>query len=333
MWEIDLHSIISVIQQYSLSMERLKSIFRNNVPSYIFPILVYIYSIYFADKKGFQVSKQGRYIDIKQRKKCIRLSINHINYFQDIIHSFKYYFHAVKPLEIDGIELVDYSTPRFHEVMGYDLHPIIFPSFAEPLSTTDQYIKFANLKKGDIVLDLGAYSGLTSIRFGQQVGKKGEVIAVDADYQNVQYLKKNLYYYFRMTGKKIQLLEGAVWEHNDGLMFSSEGNMGSSAVSFVGTRNDHIVKVPSYTLSKIVQKFKLLKVDFIKCDIEGGESVIFKDKAFFEKFRPRIIIETHEINGQDTESQCRKYLSKCNYRFKKVVQKGVSLPLLECSPE
>lgn len=279
------------------------------------------------------MSKHADDIFIKDGNRSIKLSIKHLIYLQDIINSFEYYFDAVKPLEIDGTQLVDYSTPRFHEVKGYDLHPVIFPSFAEPLSTTDQYLDFAKLRSGDVVLDLGAYSGLTSIRFDQEVGKKGRVVAIDADRQNIQYLKKNLYYYRKITGKTIDLLEGAVWENNKGLIFSSEGNMGSSAVSFVGSRHNNIVKVPSFTLSTIAQKFKLKKINFIKCDIEGGESVVFKDEAFFKKYHPRIIIETHTINLKDTAPDCKKHLSKYGYRFKKVIQKGVPLPLLECTPE
>jgi hypothetical protein len=181
-------------------------------------------------KGGLSIKKHKLFFDIiASDGRCIRISRKHKVYLSDIINSFEYYFTAVHPIEIDGIRLVDYSTPRFHEISGYDLHPIIFPSFAEPMVTSTQYLEFAKLGNGSIVLDLGAYSGFTSILFDQSVGKEGRVIAVEADEINIKYIKKNFSLYEKITGKKIELLEGAVWENNDGLMFSNEGNMVSSS--------------------------------------------------------------------------------------------------------
>jgi FkbM family methyltransferase len=51
--------------------------------------------------------------------------------------------------------------------------------------------------------------------------------------------------------------------------------MGSSAASIVGNNRGLVSKVASFTLSSIANKFKLQRVDFIKCDVEGAEKVIF----------------------------------------------------------
>lgn len=314
-------------------INKVKKTFISILPSKILNILIDIYVYYASVKKGLYVNKQKMFFDIKDKTgKVIRISRKHNFYLPDIINSFHYYFKAVNPIEIDGIRLIDYSTPRYHEVNGYDLHPIIFPSLSEPISTTQQYLKFAKLKNNSIILDLGAYSGLTSILFDQSIGKNGQVIAVDADKVNIKYIKKNLELYKKITGRNIKLLKGAVWENNEGLMFSNEGNMGSSAASIIGKRTGTITKTPSYTLSAIARKFHLKKIDFIKCDIEGAESVIFKDKKFFEKNRPKIIVETHIINNVSTIQSCIEQLSDYGYKFKKINQKGVSLPLLECLP-
>ncbi len=306
---------------------------RKTIPSFIFNYFIYVYAVILCNKKKLKIKKYKLFIDVYNTKRCIRISYKHLNYIFDIINSFQYYYKAVEPLSIDGINIVDYSTPRYHNVKGYNLHPIIFPSFAEPLSTTKQYLKSADLKSGSIVLDLGAYSGLTSILFDQLVGDKGRVIAVDADKINVEYIKKNFSLYEKITKRKIDLLVGAVWKDNNGLIFSNEGNMGSSAVSIVGKRgNSRVSKIQSFTLSKIAELFHLDKIDFIKCDIEGAEAHIFNDKYFFKKFKPRIIIELHTVDSKSTYKNCVDELSKFGYKFKNIEQNGVSLPLLECRP-
>ncbi len=101
------------------------------------------------------------YADVISGDRVIRVALRHAHYLYDIVVSFDYYFLAVAPLRQAGMRLVDYSTPRWHEVMGYDLHPVQFPSFAEPVVTALSYLDFAQIRDGSIVLDLGAYSGLT----------------------------------------------------------------------------------------------------------------------------------------------------------------------------
>jgi hypothetical protein len=109
-------------------------------------------------------------IDITKGINTIRVSRTHAVYLQDIINSFDYYFSAVIPFQHLGRNIVDYSTPRYHDVVGFKAFPILFPSFSEPLITATQYMDFASLSEGMTVLDLGAYSGFTSIIFSQAVG-------------------------------------------------------------------------------------------------------------------------------------------------------------------
>ncbi len=314
------HKMINCIKKHILSVTWISSLI---VPLYLrAKAFARRINLFFGDN----------YIQFSKENKAIRISKNHILYGLDIINSFDYYFNAVEPINIENILLVDYSLPKFHNVIGYNKHPIFFPSLAEPLSTTNQYIKFSDLSNGNVALDLGAYSGLTSIIFKELVGSDGVVIAVDADSSNYEAAKLNFKSYFESTGTSINLLFGAVWNHNLGLSFSSEGNMGSSASDLVGDARGHVNLVPSFTLSAIAEKYSLKNVDFIKCDIEGAESVIFDDDAFFSKFHPRIILETHFIDGVDTAIACSLQLSKYGYVCSPIEQDGVTFPLLQCVP-
>ena len=285
-----------------------------------------------AKRMGLDIKVRSDFIDIVKGFNVVRISTGHAVYLQDIINEFDYYFDAVIPFKVFNDNVVDYSTPRYHDVVGFDAFPILFPSFSEPVKTAIQYTEFANLVEGATALDLGAYSGLTSIIFSEAVGKTGTVVAVDADQRNIECIKRNFSNYKKYFNKEIYLLEGAVWEHNDGLEFSCEGNMGSSAASIVGNKRGSVSKVPSFTLSSIADKFNLQRVDFMKVDVEGAEKVIFEDKQFFQKFSPRIIMETHTVDNVMTTEKCISDLKNYGYSCKQIVQEGSTAPLLECTP-
>ncbi|MDC1271287.1 FkbM family methyltransferase [Planktomarina temperata] len=286
-----------------------------------------------AKSFGLTIKLGAHYLNLYRNTQIIRIALKHLVYAGDIISSFEYYFSAVKPQSFNQYEIVDYSTPRFHNVIGFDLMPVVFPSFSEPLVTTNQYLHFANLKPGDTAIDLGAYSGLTSIVFKEIVGNLGKVIAVDADSENMKAILENTKLYKSITGNNIDIINGAVWSHCNGLSFSTEGNMGSSASEIVGVNRGSVDVIKSYTLSALCEIGKVNSVDFIKCDVEGAEAVIFEDETFFQSHRPRIIIETHLKDGIETTEKCISDLTKFGYECRKIIQTGVTLPLVECYPK
>jgi len=285
-----------------------------------------------ASKRGLSVRLHDSFIDVIKDDAIIRVSRKHTVYLNDIFLSFDYYHKAVMPFRVNGFNIVDYSSPRYHDVAGFDLWPIMFPSFAEPVVTTSQYLEFAGLTAEMTVMDLGAYSGLTSILFSQSVGPHGTVLAIVADPVNLQCIHRNIDRYNRYSSSFIKIIEGAVWNNSGGIKFSCEGNMGSSASTIVGSNRGRLIEVQTYTLSDIAKLNKLTRVDFIKCDIEGAESVVFEDKEFFEAFRPRIIVEPHMIDGKLTSDKVIADLSRYGYKCRAIQQKGVSLPLIECVP-
>ena len=268
------------------------------------------------------------------KNQIIRLRLDHVHYVGDYVKMFDFYFESVEPVQYTDYAVIDFSVSKYHDVIGYTRHPIYFPTVAEPITTTEQYLDFANLSEGKVVIDIGAYSGLTSILFKDLVGKSGTVVAVEADTENVEAIKKNFTLYKNITGNNIELLYGAAWNHNNGLTFSNEGNMGSSATEIVGTGRGTSNQVPSYTLSRIAEEMNLSHVDFIKCDIEGAEEVLFEDTAFFNKYKPRIIVETHETKPQVlTSDKVISDLSKVGYEHKVIEQIGHHLPLIEFIPK
>jgi FkbM family methyltransferase len=311
----------------------LKNFLKNRVPKSVIRAL-YPHTLRgMARRHGISLRIGPQSIDLDRGRDTLRLSKAHALHVGEAIATFDHFFSAVKAQDLGERRLVDFSAPRYHEVAGFDLFPVLFPSFPEPLAMTRHYMEFGALGPGMRVLDLGAYSGLTSILFSQAVGPAGLVVAVEADLANIQCIRANVTNFAKHCPNRIALLEGAVWEHNEGIDFSVEGNMGSSATAIVGGNRGSVSRVPSYTLSAIAEIFGLERVDFIKCDVEGAEAMVFKDRDFFRRFAPRIVIETHYIDGKSTEEACVRELEASGYSCEPLPQDDYPLPLLKCVPK
>jgi len=279
---------------------------------------------YWLSSLGIQVGVTPETIWAQKNNKVIQLSLLHGGYFNDIVSHFDHYFESVHPKVVNDFLLVDFSKVKFHNLVGFDLIPIMFPALSEPISTTQQYLEFADLKNGDVCLDLGAYAGVSSILMKEEVGNKGVVVAVEADAYTLPCLRRNIKNYFESCGKTIELVEAAVWNHNDGISFNSHGNMGSG-----GYEGGSGGLVNSCTISEIVEKFKLNKLDFVKCDVEGAEGVIFDDFKVFERLKPKVIIEVHEGHRPD---KLVEIFSSNGFFCEIIDQKGCDFPLVQCKP-
>mgnify|MGYP006144897423 FL=1 len=294
---------------------------------------------YLADKetrKRFKYLSNNSFIDINEKKstRSIRIARGNAVYMLDMIRSFDYYFNSTKSIRIKQSghwrDIVDFSTPRFQSISGFLDFPIMCSSLTEPFITAQQYLDFAKLKPGDVVLDLGSYSSLTSIAFSKVVKGAGRVIALEPDPVNYKCCEINIAQHSRSNQlSNIDLINAAVSNSNSTLKFSSEGAMGSSAADIVGAYRGDVIEVPCLTLSEIARKCRLARVDFIKMDIEGSEQeVIESSKEFFEKYRPRIIIEPHMINRTLTDKAIISSLTDFGYKCSIIEQSGVNLPLV-----
>ena len=312
---------------------KIKKAIRSLIP---LSILVHVYNlvlrlIYLT--RGIKIIQNKGLICLLKKNREIRICASQKLYLEETLSNFDFYFEGVIPSKKGKKEIVDYSKPAWHDVKNFDLMPIYFNSFCEPIRTIDKYIEFSEISEGSVVIDLGAYSALTSIIFDQRVGQTGLVIAIEADRENYLTCVKNLSLYEKITKKKIHLVNAAIWRDTNGIMFSSESSMGSSAVDFVGNDRAENIFVNTVTLMSLVNDFKLERVDFIKCDIEGAESVALNSPDFFNKYKPSVVMELHFIDGVSTEYSCRSFMENFGYTCTLKDQEGYPLKLLFCHPK
>lgn len=291
-------------------------------------------------RKDIDVFQSCNAVDIVSRKdgRTIRLSRANSVYVPDMIESFEYFYGSAAPITTKArgklIQLVDFSSPRLHKVTGFEDFPVLCPSLTEPYMTTEQYLGFAQLKEGDIAIDLGSYSGLTSVAFSKAVGHTGKVIALEPDPLNHACVGPNLATHREKSGlDNIILLQAAVSPQSGTLRLSSEGAMGSALTSIVGTYRGETIEVESISLVDLVARCAISKVDFIKMDIEGAElALVTESTEFIAKYLPRMVIEPHCVDGVLTSGPIINCLEQLGYSCSVIEQHGLSLPLITAAP-
>lgn len=133
------------------------------------------------------------------------------------------------------------------------------------------------LKPGDVVVDLGANSGFFSVRAAQVASR---VIAIDGSPESYSCLVENC-----KDFENIQTLNSSILSKN-------------SQPSWLWSHKGNPLR---HTLEEVMDLFKLDKIDFIKCDIEGGEYELFQSLSpeILSKI-DRIAIETHDEEKNET---------------------------------
>lgn len=242
--------------------------------------------------KGFHLETGESTWDIldQKRSRALRISKKDLQYIQEVTDNFDFLFTSVKSDRVNDRDLVDFSYTHEHTLNGWAHFDVTFPSFAEPTSTTDQYIEFLKLDKGENLIDLGAYAGISSIQFQEEVGDLGRVVALEADPLNAKCTEQNFNKYEALRRYRPSLLNAAAWSSPGVINFAAEGNVGSAVVE-ISSRDRDTIQVRAMSLSEIVTETSLDTVGAIKADIEGAESEVFRDANFFKDHHPRIIFE------------------------------------------
>lgn len=165
---------------------------------------------------------------------------------------------------------------------------------------------FASLiKPGDVILDIGANTGLYSIFYSKLVGENGKIFAFEPDTETYQIFLNNLKlnncinvipFNFALSDKESEI-EMVSERTNDANLKSGD------AFRYIKEISDHTSSSTSNTmkafrLDDLDQIKKAGKINLIKVDVEGAELLVFAGaKQTLQNHNPAIIFE---LNGQLT---------------------------------
>lgn len=157
----------------------------------------------------------------------------------------------------------------------------------------------ALIKKGDVILDVGANSGLYSIFYSKLTGAEGKIYAFEPDPGTHSMLKKNLelnncsnvkIYDFALSDKesKIEMMSYSIEEinlkENDSFKYIKE-----VPADKITTGAGYI---SAYRLDDIEEFRNLPRIDIIKIDVEGAELLVMEgSRKTILKYKPVIIFE------------------------------------------
>ncbi len=173
-----------------------------------------------------------------------------------------------------------------------------------------------NIKKGFVVLDIGANIGDDTLEIARSVGAEGKVYAFEPDPDSFKLLKKNI----RVNGyENVTLVNKAVSNRNGKIkLFISDNNKADHRI-YDSKDNRKYVVVDMVSIDSFF-KNKKEKVDFIKIDIQGAETLALKGmkNLLVASKKPPILSEFWPIGLKRCGSNAKEYLnflSKVGYKF------------------
>ncbi|MEW6221786.1 MAG: FkbM family methyltransferase [Candidatus Hadarchaeota archaeon] len=191
-----------------------------------------------------------------------------------------------------------------------------FHSFAP--SFFKDYLREYIPRRGDIVVDGGAFEGGFTVIASLLVGDKGKVIAFEPDEANFKKLSDEI---GRYQLKNIVTVKKGLWSKNTTLKFSEEHESTSTFFFEGGSKRGTIKPVQVVRLDDEIKKMGIKRVDFLKLDVEGAEiEVVEGAKEVLKKNDVHLAIASyHVVDGKQTYVKLEKILTGLGYKVKTVL--------------
>ena len=170
-------------------------------------------------------------------------------------------------------------------------------------------------KEGDTVIDIGAHIGRYTITSSKQVGDSGKVVAIEADPDNFELLKKNitlnkltnvlpLNYAVFSTRTRMKLYEQSASAKYNSVMLARAG------------KTENYVEVNAETLDDILKQNGINQVNWIKIDVEGAEYEVLKGSTkTLASGNVSLLVEIHNIEDPSHYDNIVDFVKHHNYEI------------------
>jgi FkbM family methyltransferase len=200
---------------------------------------------------------------------------------------------------IKGAEknISQYFNPGYVTIDGHKIYldkedSLRLSTFGKLYENSDEHALFKKfIKKGDVVVDVGAFIGDDTLLFARLVGNKGKVYAFEVDKTNFDLIKKNIK---ENNYKNVIAINKAASDKNGKITlyihpFRTTGHRVSKYDVSNKEVNWNTTKIPSTRLDSEIKG----RVDFMKIDTEGVEPPVIKgaQRIIKENKNIKIILE------------------------------------------
>jgi FkbM family methyltransferase len=151
----------------------------------------------------------------------------------------------------------------------------------EEIFEGNTYERFFEVEEGDIVVDLGASLGPFTYKILPKNPKQCYV--VEPISHQIEILKKNV------GQENVKIIQGAITDKK------------KIEISW----DEMTESVPTFSFREFLDEQGINKIDFLKCDCEGGEYDVFQQSNIeFLKTIPKIVTEFH-LNNDSNYHECK----------------------------
>lgn len=246
-----------------------------------------------------------KFIPIRLRIKAYVWAVTIAGKSKLLLYPFLFLLHGHIP---KGISIINGKPVYHYKGIKIDSPKDSIEAYVE-VFMDNVYDREMTPKKDDIVIDIGAYVGMYSVKASEFVGNTGLVVAVEPFSSNVEYLRINLRDLLNTKIVKVAL------SNYDGMgkLYASP----STAAHSMAYVRKNFVKVRVTTLDKLVKKLKLPRVDYIKMDAEGSDLSILKGaKRTLQKYSPVLSMACYHTDseGEPYFNEIITYLKSFGYK-------------------
>jgi len=154
--------------------------------------------------------------------------------------------------------------------MFLDIHDTLNLSTDKIFEPFETKIVKKSIKKGDVVLDIGANIGYYSLIFAKLIGQQGKVFSFEPEPSNFKLLKKNV----EINNYNNIILQNSAVSNNNGKikLYLSHEQSGTHRIFPSTICSEDFVEVDMIRLDDYFENYLLKeKISFVKIDVEGAE--------------------------------------------------------------
>ena len=178
----------------------------------------------------------------------------------------------------------------------------------------EKLLYLQNIKKGDVVFDIGANIGYFTVLFSKICGQKGEIHAFEPVPPTFKKLFNSAKYF-----RNVRTINKAVGDYN-GLVDIHYNFNDSEKASLIKPKKSKFetIKIPMLLLDSYFSKQNLKRINFVKCDVEGLEYEALKGfEQTLLQYKPKLSIEVTITSEKRTKFF--RFLQELGYkRFHKI---------------